>query len=65
MAFEMHEDLSSIANVLVKAILNHLGERNPNLHSFRLVVPNFTLFKDLSNNLLTDLSSADMHVNDS
>jgi hypothetical protein len=50
-AFQMHEDLRPLASVLMKTLMNVVGETN--LRVFTLIVPQFGIFSELVNNLMS------------
>lgn len=49
----MHDGLSMIANMFVKAMMNILGESN--LKVFALIMPSYNVFRDVVQNLLFEV----------
>ena len=49
----MHEGLSMIANMFVKAMINILAEIN--LKVFALIMPSYNVFRDVVQNLLFEV----------
>jgi hypothetical protein len=50
--FEMHSDLSPIANLLVKASMGMTGTMDAKI--FTVIVPSYSIFRDVVQNLLSD-----------
>lgn len=50
---EMHEGLSPVANLLIKAVMNIVGYNN--FKVFTLIIPTYNTFRDVVQNLLFDL----------
>ena len=50
--FEMHNDLSPVANVLVKTAMSMVEELGTKV--FTMTVPSFIVFRDVVHNLLND-----------
>jgi len=46
----MHEDLSPVTNLLVKAVVNLLGHNN--FKVFTVIIPIYHVFRDVVQNLL-------------
>ena len=51
--FELHGDLCPIVNLLVRTLVNILGETN--LRVFTLIVPEYRPFREAVNTLMTEI----------
>lgn len=51
--FEMHLELSPVANLLIKAAMGMTGTMGAKI--FTVVVPSFAIFRDVVQNLLNDI----------
>jgi hypothetical protein len=51
--FELHEELTPISNLIVKAIVSKITEISAKV--FTIVLPSYSVFRDVVQNLLSDL----------
>lgn len=50
--FEMHLELSPVANLMVKAIIGSIGTLGAKV--FTIIMPSYSIFRDVIQNLLYD-----------
>lgn len=53
--FEMHSELSPVANLLVKGAMGLIGTMGAKV--FTMIVPSYAIFRDIVQNLLNDFQS--------